>query len=232
VSDQCYLIKYNIKTGDYNMLMMQARLDIVEYGKRILSEGLTKGTAGNLSVYDPDTGYMAISPSGIGYFETRPEDIVIMNLDGHLIEGDKKPSSEHRLHAVIYQCKPDARAVVHMHSMYCTTLACMHVKLQAVHYVIADAGVSEIPLVPYYTFGTKELADAVRENIGMAACGVSMSRAFALASSCEWAAEVQWRCMCAGTPHILSDDQMKTVMEHMKTYGQNPSDNSRHSYNG
>ena len=97
------------------MLMENARSEIVEYGKKVLSEGLTKGTAGNLSVYDPETGYMAISPSGIGYFDTKPEDVVIMDLKGNVIEGNKKPSSEHMLHAVIYECRPNARAVVHMH---------------------------------------------------------------------------------------------------------------------
>ena len=225
------------------MLMEQARLDIVEYGKKILSEGLTKGTAGNLSIYDPETGYMAISPSGVGYFDTKPEDIVIMKLDGTIVEGDKKPSSEHLLHAVIYQCRPEARAIVHMHSMYCTTLACMHVPLQSVHYALGDAGVTTLPLVPYYTYGTQELAEAVRrcigrsdalllENHGMAACGSSMKKAFGLASTCEWVAEVQWRCMCAGKPYFLTDEQMRTVMEHMLTYGQSAPDGNRHSYNG
>jgi L-fuculose-phosphate aldolase len=225
------------------MLMENARSEIVEYGKKVLSEGLTKGTAGNLSVYDPETGYMAISPSGIGYFDTKPEDVVIMDLKGNIIEGNKKPSSEHMLHAVIYECRPNARAVVHMHSMYCTVLSCLHVKLQSVHYALADAGVATVPSAPYRTYGTPELAEAVRQNIGnsdaillenhgMVACGNSMKKAFGLASTCEWVAEVQWRCMCAGKPFILSDQDMKTVMQHFLTYGQSSPDGTRHSYNG
>ena len=75
------------------MLMKDARDQIVEYGKEMLRSGLTRGTSGNLSVYDPATGYMAISPSGIGYFETKPEDIVIMTLDGSIVEGKRTPSS-------------------------------------------------------------------------------------------------------------------------------------------
>ena len=58
------------------MVMETERQEIVEYGKRISSEGLAKGTAGNISIYDPDTGLMAVSPSGIGYFDTMPEDVV------------------------------------------------------------------------------------------------------------------------------------------------------------
>ena len=84
------------------MLMKTAREQIVIYGNRMITDGLTVGTAGNISVYDPETGYMAISPSGIPYADTRPEDIVIMDLHGNVVEGDKKPSSEFLLHSAFY----------------------------------------------------------------------------------------------------------------------------------
>ena len=80
------------------MLMEKERIEIVEYGKKMSSAGLCKGTSGNISIYDPETGYMAISPSGIGYFETEPEDVVVMKLDGTIVEGNRAPSSEHGLH--------------------------------------------------------------------------------------------------------------------------------------
>ena len=142
------------------MLMKTAREQIVSYGNRLIEDGLTVGTAGNISVYDPESGYMAISPSGIPYADTLPEDIVIMDLDGHVVEGDRKPSSEFALHSAFYKEDPDLGAVVHTHSMFCTVLACMGEPLRAVHYAIAGAGTSEIPLVPYHTFGTPELAFA------------------------------------------------------------------------
>ena len=88
------------------MLMEKERIEIVEYGKKMSSSGLCKGTSGNISIYDPETGYMAISPSGIGYFETEPEDVVVMKLDGTIVEGNRAPSSEHGLHSVIYLNKP------------------------------------------------------------------------------------------------------------------------------
>ena len=81
------------------MKMRSARQEIVEYGKMLFESGLTSGTAGNLSVYDPKTGFMAISPSGVPYEETKPEDIVITDLEGNIIEGTNKPSSECGLHA-------------------------------------------------------------------------------------------------------------------------------------
>lgn len=214
------------------MIMKRERQEIVEFGKRLLREGLTKGTAGNLSIYDPDTGYMAISPSGIGYNETQVEDIVVMTLDGEIIEGSRKPSSEYNLHSVLYKLKPDIRAVVHTHSMYCTVMSCLNRPLEAVHYVLADAGTNQVPVAPYQTYGTKELAQSVQETIGqgnavlmanhgMLACGKTLGSAYDLASTCEWVAELQWRCLAIGNPMVLDSTEMKKVMDRFQGYGQN-----------
>ncbi len=219
------------KKGGNNMLMIEARKEIIDYGKMLFESGLTSGTAGNLSVYDPETGYMAISPSGVPYEETKPEDIVITDLEGKIIEGTCKPSSECGLHAAIYKVKPEARAVVHTHSMACTTLSCLGEPLKGVHYALASAQVPEVPVAPYATYGTPELAANVQKTIGesdaclmanhgIVCCGASMKGAYGLMVSCEWCAELQWRCMCAGTPKILSDDEMMKVVEKFKTYGQ------------
>lgn len=219
------------------MLLMDARNKIVEFGKRMSDEGLAPGTAGNISIYDPETGYMAISPSGVPYAKTLPEDVVILDLSGNVIEGEKKPSSEHGLHAAFYQTDPQARAVVHTHSMFCTILACMGEPLRSAHYAIAEAQSSTIPLVPYHTYGTPELADAVAkalknsssrglilQNHGMCAYGPSIEKAYGLALTMEWCAQVQWHCMAAGKMNVLTDHQMQIVMEHYKTYGQIQSD--------
>ena len=161
------------------------------------------------------------------------EDVVVMDLQGNIVDSKRTPSSEHSLHAAFYLEKPDARAVVHAHSMYCTTLACAGVDLKATHYAIADTGVATVPTVPYETYGTPELADEVRKclresdskallmaNHGMVAYGDSLEKAFAIANTCEWCAQVQWRAMAISTPNVLSDEQMAEVIEHYKTYGQ------------
>lgn len=209
----------------------QAREAIVEYGIRLVKEGLTLGTAGNLSIYDREEGLMAISPSGMAYEDIRPEDIVIMDLKGHVIDGNRKPSSEYAMHSAIYKVRGDVNAVVHAHSKFCTTLACMGTALFPVHYAIAEAGVEKIPLVRYETFGTSELADAVKEkagkskalllaNHGMLAGGKDMQAAFALALTMEWCAELQWRGMAAGHVNALTKKQMKQAIERYKSYGQ------------
>ncbi len=215
------------------MLMEEARKQIVEYGNKMSSAGLAKGTAGNISIFDPETGYMAISPSGIGYFETLPEDVVVMTLDGEIVEGNRKPSSEHELHSIIYKIKPEARGVVHTHSKYCTALACMREPLKAVHYVIASSGTAEVPCAEYATFGTHELAEKVEgaigesravllANHGLVTCGVSLAKAFNLAVSCEFCAEMQWMCESAGQNRgvVLTDQEMADVMTRFQSYGQ------------
>ena len=220
------------------MLMEKERNEIVEFGKKMSSQGLSKGTSGNLSCYDPESGYMAIGPSGLGYFETTPEDVVVMDLEAHVVEGGRKPSSEWALHTAFYRAKPRARAVVHAHSMYCTAFAILGQPLRAVHYMIASAGTDVIPCAPYRTFGTVELAEAAVEacgesdavllaNHGLVACGADLERAYALACDMEFLAELQYRAMCIGDPNVLSHQQMAEVLERFQTYGQPKDDSPR-----
>lgn len=213
------------------MLLENERNLIVEYGKMMSASGLTSGTSGNISIYVPEKGMMAISPSGIGYFDTKPEDVVIMDLESNIIDGIRKPSSEWALHSEMYKRKPNCRSVIHTHSMYCTVFASLNQPLRAVHYVLADAGVSTVPCAPYRTFGTEELAkvagdyigkgDAVLlANHGMLACGSSIKSAYGLANGLEYCAELQYRTMAIGKPAILDDAEMDNVIERFKSYGQ------------
>ena len=134
------------------MLLEEERLELVVYGKRMLADRLVTLTSGNLSIYDPETGYMAVTPSGIPYDETTPRDIVVMTLDGKVVDGSRKPSSENRLHAAVYKARPHARAVVHTHSMFATTLGIAGEEVKAVHFLLPDLmGRGNVPLVPYVT---------------------------------------------------------------------------------
>ena len=213
------------------MLMREERELVVEYGKKLSAAGLCPGTSGNISIYDPQTGLMAISPSGIDYFKTSPEDVVVTDLEARVVEGERKPSSEWGLHTIFYKHKPEARSVVHTHSVYCTTFAVLGQPIRAVHYVIGDANPYAVPCAPYHTFGTDELAEeAIRvcgdgnavllANHGIVVCGKDISSAFSLAVNMEYIAQLQYRAMCIGKPNVLDDGQMGAVMERFKTYGQ------------
>ena len=213
------------------MKLEQERELLTEYGRRMSRAGLSVGTSGNLSIYVPEAGLMAITPSGLDYEATAQADIVVMDLDAHVVEGERKPSSEWALHTKFYQRHPAARPVVHTHSMYCTTLACLGKPLEAVHYAIGAAGTARIPVAPYRLFGSPELAEAAVEacgdgkavllaNHGLVAWEGSLPKAFSLARDLEFTAELQWRAMAVGTPNILTDGQMAEALERFKTYGQ------------
>ena len=83
----------------------------------MISSGLTKGTGGNISIFNREQGLVAISPSGLEYYETKPEDVVILNLDGEVVEGERKPSSELDMHLIYYRKREDINALVHTHSL-------------------------------------------------------------------------------------------------------------------
>lgn len=213
------------------MLMRCEREALVDYGKKLSLAGLCPGTSGNLSVYDPDSGLMAITPSGLNYFETRPEDIVITDLSGNIADGGRRPSSELNLHAAFYRAKPEARSVVHTHSVFCTTLGILGEPIRAVHFMIGAANSREIPLAPYVTFGTQALAEvAVRfcggskavllANHGLVTYGGSLADAFELAVTLEYVAQLQYRARCAGSPNVLDDEQVDAAIERFRSYGQ------------
>lgn len=215
------------------MLMKKERQELVDYGNRMFADGLVTLTSGNISIYDPETGYMAITPSGIPYAETRPEDIVIMTLEGKIIDGDRKPSSENQLHAAVYRVRDDARAVVHTHSTFATVLGIAGKKVEAVHFLLPNVmGRGDVPLLPYVTYGTKELADEVKkamaetpavllQNHGMVASGTSLADAYTRASAVETTAELQWRAECIGKPRVLTQAEVKDTFVSFSTkYGQ------------
>lgn len=213
------------------MLMREERELVVEYGKKISAAGLCPGTSGNVSIYNAEKGLMAISPSGMDYFSTRPEDVAVTDLEAHVVDGARRPSSEWGLHTAFYQRRPGVRAVVHTHSVYCTTFAVLGMPLKAVHYVIGDANACEVPCAPYRTFGTAELAEAAIEtcgernavllaNHGIVTCGGSIQSAFSLAVNMEYLAQLQYQAMCVGRPNILDDRQMAEAMVRFQSYGQ------------
>lgn len=212
------------------MLMTTERHQIVKYGKKLVTTNLTNGTGGNLSMINREKEMIAISPSGMDYFETTPEDIVITDLNGNIIEGHNKPSSEFNFHLALYDHKPQINAVVHTHSVYATTLACLGWELPAVHYMVAFSG-NKVPVATYETFGTEALANAIIEGIedynaillanhGLITTANNIETAFAAAEEIEFTARVYYQSKSIGEPVILNDQQMNVVIEKFKTYGQ------------
>jgi L-fuculose-phosphate aldolase len=214
------------------MLMTTARQALVHYGQQLLTSGLTTGTGGNLSLCEPQQSRVAITPSGIAYDRMVPEDIVIVDLAGEVIEGHRTPSSEAGFHIALYRKRADVRAVVHTHSVYATTLACLHWEIPAVHYLVGFSGL-KVPLAPYATFGSRELADNLAETIadfnavlmanhGLVTVGADLPQAFATAEEIEFVARLYYQTRLAGAPKILPEEEMGRVLKKFETYGQQP----------
>lgn len=215
------------------MLMEEARLELIEYGKKLVNAGLTKGTGGNLSVFDRENGHVAITPSGIDFFEIRPEDIVIIDLEGKTVEGERTPSSEWEMHLMPYRTRTDIDAVIHAHTMYATVLGCLHQDLPATHYMIAVAGPT-VRCAKYATYGTHELAvnamkamedrrAVILANHGILAGANDLLNAFNIIEEIEYCSEIYCKAKAIGEPVILSDDEMSLMAEKFKTYGQKKS---------
>lgn len=192
------------------------------------AKGINRGKSGNVSARWRD-GFL-VTPSGLPYERTGPADIVFIDAGG-IPAGRRVPSSEWRFHHDIYRTRPDVQAVVHTHSSFATTLACLGKEVPAFHYMVAVAGGNSIRCAPYATFGTQALSDhalkalegrraCLLANHGMIAVGPSLERALAIAVEVEALCEQYWRALQIGMPNILSDEEMTVVLEKFKTYGQ------------
>lgn len=214
------------------MLLQKEREDVVKYCKMLITHGLTKGTGGNISIFNREKGLFAISPSGIDYFETEPEDVVVMDIEGNIVDGIRKPSSEHELHRIFYVNRRDINAVVHTHSVYSTVLAVLREELPASSYLVAFAGGPNVRCGEYVSFGTKELAEitlkamedrnaALMANHGLIAGGKDILNAFNIAEQIEGCAEVYVKARMIGKPVLLDDEEMEKMVDvFYHSYGQ------------
>jgi L-fuculose-phosphate aldolase len=204
------------------------REQIIATALEMNARGLNRGKSGNVSARI-DNGFL-VTPTGLAYESTQPADIVAMTPDG-TARGLRLPSSEWRFHHDIYAARREVGAIVHAHSPFATTLACVGRDIPPFHYMIAVAGGKDIRCAAYATFGTQQLSDhALRAlegrkacllaNHGMIAVGASLTAALALAVEVEALAEQYWRALQFGTPNLLSDAEMEVVLEKFRSYGQ------------
>jgi len=212
------------------MRLISERRQVVEYGNRMVASGLTTGTGGNLSVFRRDDGLAAVTPSGIAYDRLTPGDIVVLDENGSIVDGDRQPTSELGFHLALYRTRSDVNAVVHTHSPYATTMACLGWEIPPVHYLVGFSG-SKVPLAPYATFGSPALAESVAESIGgynavllanhgLVTVGADLPSAFAAAEEIEFVARIYYQTRSVGEPVILPEDEMALVIQKFQTYGQ------------
>lgn len=200
---------------------------IVDTARAMNRVGVNRGTSGNISARVP--GGMLITPSATPYEAMGPDALIRMRLDGTVLDGAGKPSSEWRLHAGILGARADVDTVLHAHPEFCTTLACLRKPIPAVHYMVAAAGGDSVRCAPYSTPGTPALAEAALSalegrracllaNHGLVALGSSPGPALDLAVEVEALAAVYWRALQAGEPQLLSAAEMRDVLAAFEDY--------------
>ncbi len=199
---------------------------LLQGAQKLEALGLNRGTSGNLSVRQGD-GFL-ITPSGLPIDGMQSSGMVEMQLDGQILSPGK-PSSEWYFHRDIYLARPEIKAVVHTHSMFATTLACLRKDIPPFHYMIAIAGGSNIRCSEYQLFGTKALSEAavlalndrlacLLANHGMIAIGKTLEQAIDIALEVEGLSEQYWRALQIGTPINLTAEEMHAVFEQFKDY--------------
>jgi L-fuculose-phosphate aldolase len=195
------------------------REDVAAAARRLAHEGLLVGTAGNVSARVDDV--VGVTASGVVLAGCRPEDVTVVGLDGAGVEGELRPTSELSLHLGLY-ADTDAGAVVHTHAPFSTAVACVLDELPVLHYQQLLLG-GAIRVAPYATFGTPELAAAVREalvgrqaalmgNHGSVAVGASLDAAVENALLLEWLAALHHRASTLGSPRVLTSEQQDDVV--------------------
>ncbi len=201
--------------------------------RQIDREGATFGTSGNASARRDREAFF-ITPSGVPWPDISADDMVTLATDGGaVLHGHRRPSTEWRFHQYLYRAHDWIGGIVHLHSPYATVLETINRPVQAIHYQMVRVG-DLVPVVPYRTFGTPELAEAIEavirpncraallENHGLAAVGETVSEAYQAAMEVEWTAMIQYRASLLAQPRVLSSDELRAVRESFRHYGQHP----------
>ena len=193
---------------------------------------LVTWTSGNVSARDPDTGYVVIKPSGVRYEQLRPGHMVITDLEGKIVEGALKPSSDTASHLYIYRHRPDVGGIVHTHSPYATAFAAVNRPIPVYLTAIADEFGGPIPCGGFALIGGEEIGRAVVESIGSSPAvllknhgvftlGKDAEAAVKAAIMVEDVARTAWLALQIGQPdEIAAEDIAKLHHRYKHVYGQ------------
>ena len=204
-------------------------MNLIACAQRLDALGFMPSKSGNVS--QRISGGFRITPSALPYAALTEAELVDVALDGSVLRGARRPSSEWRLHADIFAARPDAQAIIHTHSPRATALSCARRGLPAFHYMIALAGGDDIRCSAYATFGTQALAEAavvalqgrracLLANHGVVALGSSLAAAETLAREVENLAGEYLDLLAAGLePVLLTAEEMVAVTAQFEGYG-------------
>lgn len=208
--------------GKGSMRLGELRAEVARYAKKMVASGLVRAAQGNLSVRDPETGLICITPSGMDYDLVTAEDIVVIDEQGEVVEGAHRPSVETPLHTLLLRRRSDIHCVMHTHSLYATAFGVVYEPLPM---VLAESALclgGTVPIAPYQMSGTPEFAELIAEtlgennaviwgNHGAMVVGPSLGATFSAAHALEDGAKVYALARQLGTPVPLPPDEVEQL---------------------
>lgn len=218
-----------MKGIDLNLLNDELRKEIIEIGKRVYHRGFVASNDGNFSIKIDDDKVL-ITATGISKGFMTNDDIILMNLDGEILEGTKKPSSEFNMHLQIYKDRADVKSVCHAHPPYATGFAVAGIPLDKMILPEVIIALGKVPLVDYGTPGTPELYNAISKyineydvfllaNHGALSVGDSLTKAYHKLETLELAAHIQFIAQQLGKVNTLNNDQTNKLIDLRENFG-------------
>ena len=208
------------------MSLHELKKQVLDYAQRAYTSGLMAGTSGNLSVLSED-GKMIITPSSINYMTMTPDDVMVIELDGTILEGPHRPSSEWPMHAEIYKNKPGVRSVVHTHSPYATAFSVVNEPIPLILIEMIPFLKGPVPIAPVASQGTvavgegvvealKDSVSCLMQNHGAVTIGQTLEQAYMRTEYVEDAAKIYQMARAVGTPTLIPEDMAQEMLDRMK----------------
>ena len=213
-------------------MLPKLRQEVCEGNVLLPKAGLVTWTSGNVSGRDPETGYVVIKPSGVRYESMTPEDMVIVDLEGRIIEGRLKPSVDAPTHLYVYKHRPDVRGMVHTHSTFATAFAALGRPIPVYLTAIADEFGGPIPVGAYAKIGGEEIGQEIvrsigdsvailMKNHGVFTIGSSVMAAVKAAVMVEDVARTVYYALQMGRPEeIPAEEVARAHRRYVEKYGQ------------
>ncbi len=212
------------------MLLEELRKQVIEHSQKMLHDGLTMGTGGNISARDPKSGLVAITPSSMEYDTLVPSDVPILDVNGKVIEGEHRPSTETPMHTLIYRERSDVMAIVHNHAAFATGFASANMPIPCVLNDIAEIAGALIRVAPFARPGSVELGQSVLsvlrtadvallQNHGCIVVGPTLPWTYGMALCLERGARSYYYALSVGHVSTIPDADALAIRDHMKEVG-------------
>jgi len=208
------------------MKLTEERKKIIDTSNKLIELGLIQDGHGNISIYNQEIGLAAITPSAVPYSDRDIEDICVVDLEGTIVEGNWKTTSETPLHLIYYKKRPDITAVIHTHALKSTVFGVIGNEPMPMILNEAAMGIGgAVPIAPYARPGSEELAEvtyntvgkgfaAIMAHHGLITLGPTIELAFAATVAVETTADTIIMARSMGIqPNTLNENEVKILRE-------------------